>query len=380
MSAPIPAAKIVIPPEDRREILAQIEEALASGSLTLGTLGRRFEEAFAAFTGARYAVAVNSGTSAIEIPLRILGVEGREVIVPTNTFFATPAAVVHAGGVPRFADLDSKTMAISVETVRRALTPKTAGVVLVHIGGLVSPETPKIAQFCKEKGLFFFEDAAHAHGSTLAGRHAGLFGAAASFSFYPTKVITSGEGGMIVTDEERIYREALQYRDQGKEGFTTNFHVRLGYNWRLSELHAAVGLSQLRRLPEFLAQRRRVAEEYRRRLEGTPGLSFVSEPEESRGNFYKVVALLGPGIDRAALKKELKERFGVSLSGEVYETPCHLQPVFSPYVREGLPAAEEFCARHICLPVFAGMSEAEIERVVSALSTVLKERRTVSCA
>src|SRR5215475_8602784 len=304
---PIPAAKIVIPAEDRRQIVARIDEALRTGVLTLGHNGQAFETAFARVVGARFAVAVQSGTSALEIVLRSLGVEGREVVVPTDTFFATPAAVIHASGRPRFADVDRATLGLSVESVAAAVSSETAAVILVHIAGLVSPETPGIAAFCRERGLFLVEDAAHAHASTLDGRMAGTFGTAAAFSFYPTKVITAGEGGMIVTDDEVIYQQALQYRDQGKEGFLTNFHVRMGYNWRLSELHAVVGLSQLGRLEQFVAERRRIAEAYTRRLAGLDGIEPLLPSDRSGSNFYKYVALLDPAVDRTVLKRTLKE-------------------------------------------------------------------------
>jgi len=376
---PIPAARIVIPAEDRREILERIDEALRTGALTLGRNGEAFETAFARVVGARFAVAVQSGTSALEIVLRALGVDGCEVIVPTNTFFATPAAVIHAGGRPRFADVESATMGLSVDTVAAAVSSETAAVVLVHIGGMVSPDTPKIAAFCRDHHLILVEDAAHAHASSLDGRMAGTFGTAAAFSFYPTKVVTAGEGGMIVTDDQEIYRLALQYRDQGKEGFLTNFHVRLGYNWRLSELHAAVGLSQLRRLEEFVAERRRVADTYTRRLTGVSGIAPLVPPNGSRSNFYKYPALLDRGVDRSALKRALKEQFQVSLSGEVYETPCHRQPVFSDWAAGEFPVADDVCSRHICLPIYPGMTEDEIDQVVMALREALS-RRITSCA
>jgi len=376
---PIPAARIVIPADDRREILARIDEALRTGALTLGRNGEAFETAFARVVGARFAVAVQSGTSALEIVLRALDVDGCEVIVPTNTFFATPAAVIHAGGRPRFADVESATMGLSVDTVAAAVSSETAAVVLVHIGGMVSPDTPKIAAFCRDHHLFLVEDAAHAHASSLDGRMAGTFGTAAAFSFYPTKVVTAGEGGMIVTDDQEIYRLALQYRDQGKEGFLTNFHVRLGYNWRLSELHAAVGLSQLRRLEEFVAERRRVADTYTRRLTGVGGIAPLVPPNGSRSNFYKYPALLDRGVDRSALKRALKEQFQVSLSGEVYETPCHRQPVFSDWAAGEFPVADDVCSRHICLPIYPGMTEDEIDQVVMALREALS-RRITSCA
>ena len=374
----IPAARIVIPAEDRRQILARIDDALRTGALTLGQNGQAFEAAFARVVGARFAVGVQSGTSALEIILRSLGVEGREVVVPTNTFFATPAAVIHAGGRPRFADVERATMGLTVETVAATVSSETAAVILVHIGGLVSSQTPKIAAFCRDRDLVLVEDAAHAHGSSLDGRMAGTFGRAAAFSFYPTKVITAGEGGMIVTDDEAIYRQALQYRDQGKEGFLTNFHVCLGYNWRLSELHAAVGLSQLERLEEFVAERRRVADAYTQRLAAAYGLEPLLPLDGSRSNFYKFVALLDRGVDRVALKRTLKESFQVSLSGEVYETPCHRQPVFKAWAAGDFPVADDVCSRHICLPIYPGMTEAEVDRVVLALQETLS-RRITSC-
>src|SRR5262245_55120876 len=376
---PIPAAKIVIPAEDRRQIVARIDEALRTGVLTLGHNGQAFETAFARVVGARFAVAVQSGTSALEIILRSLGVEGREVVVPTNTFFATPAAVIHAGGRPRFADVDRATMGLTVETVGAAISSETAAVILVHIGGLVSPETRKIAAFCRHHDLFLVEDAAHAHGSSLDGRMAGTFGRAAAFSFYPTKVITAGEGGMIVTDDATIHEQTLQYRDQGKEGFLTNFHIRMGSNWRLSELHAAVGLSQLGRLEQFVAERRRVAEAYTRRLAGVDGIDPLLPDDRSGSNFYKYVALLDPTVDRTVLKRTLKERFKVSLSGEVYETPCHLQPVFKSWANWVFPVAEDVCRRHVCLPLYPGMTEVEIDQVVFALQETLSSR-IASCA
>jgi len=376
---PIPAARVVIPEDDRRAILARIDEALRSGVLTLGENGRAFEVSFARTVGTRFAVAVQSGTSALEIVLRALDVEERGVVVPTNTFFATAAAVIQAGGRPQFADVERTAMGLSVETVAAAVSSQTVAVIVVHIAGTVSPETPKIAAFCRDRGLVLIEDAAHAHGSGLDGRMAGTFGTAAAFSFYPTKVITAGEGGMIVTDDEAIYQHALQYRDQGKESFLTNLHVRMGYNWRLSELHAAVGLSQLNRLDEFVAERRRVAAAYTKRLAGVDGLQLLVPPDCAQPNFYKYVALLDRDVDRRALKRTLKERFQVSLSGEVYEIPCHHQPVFKQWAEGAFPVAEDVCSRHVCLPIYPGMTETEIEQVVGALRQTLPGR-TAPCA
>lgn len=369
----IPAAKIFFPAEDKEWILERMGEALDSGQLTLGQYNKQFEEAFATRHQVKYAVAVNSGTSSIEIVLRALGMAGKEVIVPTNTFFATAAAVIHAGARPRFADIDPSTFTLSLDTLQKSLTKDTAAVIIVHIGGVVSPETGIIRKFCDAKGLHLVEDAAHAHGAYYNEKPAGSFGVAGSFSFYPTKVMTSGEGGMITTDNEEIAKEAQVYRDQGKAGFYGNFHVRMGYNWRMSELHAIVGVSQLRRLDEFIAVRSKMAKIYDEGLHDLAGVEPVLPPAGVKSCYYKYIALLEPGINRADLKKLMKEKFGVGLSGEVYETPLHEQPVFKEYADGAYPVSEDICARHICLPVYASMTDAEARYVLDSLAKALSE-------
>lgn len=368
----VPPAAVYFPEEDHEELSADIKECLASGSLTLGKHGKQFEEEFAHLCDAPYAIAVNSGTSALEIILRAIGVDGREVIVPSNTFFATPAAVLHAGGHVRFADCDPETFALDVASLRASLNADTAAVILVHIGGIITPRLPEIAEICRHVGVPLIEDAAHAHGSTLDGKAAGSFGLAAAFSFYPTKVMTSGEGGMITTLDEAIYREALIYRDQGKEGFTTNFHVRLGYNWRMSEPHAIIGRAQLRRLPEFIERRQQIAAIYDEGLSRMGDrLLPVRPPRNARSNYYKYMAMLDPTFDRATLKKTLREEFEVGLSGEVYETPCHQQPIFQGCAGSHLAKSEEICARHVCLPVSAKMTSDDALYVVSSVEAAL---------
>jgi len=368
----VPAARIAFSDADRAAVLALVDQALRTGSLTLGDTTRRFEEAFAARHQVPYAIAVSSGTAALEIIFRAIGVEGREVVVPTNTFFATAAAVVHAGGTPRLAEVSAATLALTAETVEAALTPATAAVALVHIGGLVTPEVDAIRALCDARGVTLVEDAAHAHGSSFDGRSAGTFGTAAAFSFYPTKVMTSGEGGMIVTADERIRDEAVLYRDQGKAGFLGGDHVRMGYAWRMSELHAAVGLVHLEHLDEAIATRQSVAARYDKALLGCTPLAI---PEECETNYYKYVAFLEPGVDRAAVKAELKERTGVSLSGEVYALPLHRQPVFADLGAGPFPIADEVCSRHVCLPIHSDMTEEEADYVIDGVATVLAPGR-----
>jgi dTDP-4-amino-4,6-dideoxygalactose transaminase len=347
----------VFPPADQAEIAAAVTEILASGALTLGPYTARFEAAFAAAHDAAHAVATSSGTSALNIALQVAGVAGRDVVVPANTFYATAAAVLQAGGCPVFADVDAGTLALSRDTVAAALTPGTAAVVHVHIGGMISPDVIGVRELCDERGIALIEDAAHAHGSTLDGRFAGSFGASGAFSFYPTKVVTSGE-------------EAKIYRDQGKGAFTANHHTRLGSAWRMSELHAVTGLVHLRRMGEFITRRREVAAAYDKALAVLDGLTPLAEPPGSRGNVYKYIVLLPPGADRAAVKQELRDRFGVRLSGEVYDLPLNRQPVLADYAGPSLPVAEDIAARHICLPVHSDMSDAEVDEVLTAITAV----------
>ena len=368
MPVRVPPARLVFPDSDRARILELVDASLRSGSLTMGPIGEEFEQIFAARCSVGHAVATSSGTSALEIIFRALGVAGTEVVVPANTFFAPAAAVQHAGGRVRLADVAADTMALSCETVEAALTDDTSVVVLVHIGGLVTPEIEKIAELCAARGIALVEDAAHAHGATVDGLPAGSFGVAAAFSFYPTKVMTSGEGGMIVTDDEHIAAEARWFRDQGKAGFHGGAHIRLGHAWRMSELHAAVGRVQVDRLDEFIEVRRAVAEQYDAALSGVPGLTPLYEPERCRSNYYKYIVMLDEGVERQAVKQLCREQFGVLLSGEVYSRPLYAEPVFSDLLVTPLDVAADVCARHICLPVFSDMKRDEVDLTIEAVS------------
>jgi perosamine synthetase len=371
----VPPARVVFTPDDIEAICTLMRGSLESGALTLGPIGRELEQNFAELCQTQHAVAVSSGTSALEIALRAIGVAGREVIVPANTFFATAAAVVHAGAQLRFADVERETLALDVRDLERRLTRDTAAVVLVHIGGVISPHTPELARMCAARGIAFIEDAAHAAGAMLNGKPAGSFGTAAAFSLYPTKIITSAEGGVLVTDDARIASEARIYLDQGKAGFTQNLHTRLGYNWRMSEPHAAIGLTHMRHLSDFVAERNQIARRYDEALVGVSKIETLRVPSACRSNYYKYLARLAPDVDRTALKQRLRAEHGIGLAGEVYELPLHLQPVFAGIAAPGsLPVAEEVCARHVCLPVYQGMSEAETRAVVSALRAELGSR------
>lgn len=373
----VQAARVVFSAADRQEIAAATIQILSTGALTLGPYTSQFELAFAAAHAAwpngsaqtPHAVAVSSGSAALEIILRSVGVAGTDVVVPANTFFATAEAALRAGGRPVFADIDPETFALSRQSLLAALTPRTSAVILVHVAGLITPHADELRSICAEHGITLIEDAAHAHGSRVDGRPAGSFGAAAAFSFYPTKVVTCGEGGMILTSSDGMERDARIYRDQGKASFGANHHVLHGYSWRMTEQAAVTGLVHLRRLEQFIEHRRSVAARYDRLLAELDGLRPLGEPAGCRGNYYKYIAVLPAGADRARFREQLAEH-EVRLAGEVYDVPLHRQPVFAD--RSGtpldLPVAEDLCARHVCLPVHSDMTVQEVDQVCAAVS------------
>jgi len=370
----IPPAKPYLPDSDIAEIKEKVERVLRSGMLTLGEYTREFEQKFSDGVNVKHAIAVNSGTSALEIALRAQGLKPQdEVIIPTNTFGATAAAPIFAGGRPLITDIAPSSLTLDSEIVKNAITPKTRGVIAVHIGGLICPEIEKIKEICEEHGLFLIEDAAHAHGSKIDGNNAGALGSAGAFSFYPTKVMTSGEGGMITTDDDEIAHTARILRDQGKESFNSNRIVMVGYNWRMPEISAAIGIVQLRRLPEFIEKRNALAKVYDEAFDAS-GFERVVTPPNQLNNYYKYTYFLPKFANRDEFKSICRER-GVAYGGEVYWPPLHLQPAYREFLSEHsrFPNADEWCGRMVNPPMFSQMTIQQAERVIEVTRGTLSE-------
>lgn len=374
----IPILRLPYTREEIDFIRNGIAEVLGSGNLAMGEKVVQFEEMFAEFIGTRYAIATNSGTSSLEIILRVIGVENRSVIVPSNTFIATPFAVIHAGGKVVFADCQRENLQLDPQDIRRKIRADTKAVILVHIGGIISPAFDEIKRICDEQGLLLIEDAAHAHGAAIDGRTAGSLGIAGSFSFYPTKVLVTAEGGMITTDDKDIYRKAIILRDHGKANHNFNVHTELGYNWRFSELHAVLGIQQMSKIEAILAERRKIALMYDRKLEGVKRIRKVEIPPNIKSSYYKYVTFLNDELDRDKVKRELQQKYSISLTGEVYSQPCHSQPVFEKYPRlvandpdDTFPETEYIAARHVCLPLYPGLTEEEVGYIIDSLKKVL---------
>jgi len=347
------------------EFTAACEQIARSGTLTLGPRTARFEALVAGLAGTADAVAVTSGTTALELAFEGLGLKNDLVLVPTNTSPATAAAAVRAGHSIGFYDAGAWPAAGQVEAALDARR-QAGAVVVVHVGGLVSPEMPAITRLCGSRGVLLVEDAAHALGAGQAGRPAGSFGDAAAFSFFPTKVVTTAEGGVVTTPHREAADAVRRLRNQGQLHGSA---ALIGGSYRLSEFSAALGEAQLNHRDEWLKGQAAVFDRYRAALRESPFATVLDVPDGGRASGYKFIALAAAPQVREELRAHLARR-GVSLAGGVYESLLHDDPRFRRWAPPDpclFPAARDFAARHFCLPAWPGLTQPEQDRVIAAL-------------
>jgi len=366
----VPFAKPYFSEEDLDEILGDMRVILRKGWLTSGKNVETLEQNFADYVGTSYGVALNSCTAALHSILVSLGIgPGDEVIVPSNTFVATANSVVYSGARPIFADSDPETFNISAKEVERKITPRTRALIAVHLAG--NPcDMRELSRTTQDHGINLVEDCAHAHGATYQGEHCGKFGIASAFSFYATKIITTGEGGMVLTSDREIAENIKRLRNQGRGGYGPLENTVLGYNYRMPELLSIIGISQLKHLDEFLRQRKLVAESYKSLLSKVPWMSVQTVRAENSCSYYAFLARLAPDspIQRDELAHRLNEK-GVGTS--ILYQPIHTQPL---YLAQSSPAdcpiAVELGKQTIALPMFNGMTRDELEYVRTQLEEV----------
>ncbi len=357
----IPIAKPFIGEEEKQAVV----DVLSSGQLSQGPKVAEFEKAFAAYQGAKHGVATSNGTTALMAAMMAHNIgPGDEVIIPSFSFFATASCVLSVGAKAVFADIDPNTFCLSPESAEAAITPRTKAIMPVHLYGQPA-DMPAFEALCQKHGLVLLEDAAQAHGAAIGERRVGTWGTA-SFSFYPTKNMTTTEGGMILTNDDEIARKLRMIRAQGMN--TQYYHEVVGYNFRMTDMAAAIGMVQLGRLPEWTCKRVGNAIYFNERIESvkTPFLT-----EGYTHVYHQYTVRVPDGVDREAVTKRLNEK-GVGVR-VYYPLPIHRQPVFQNmngggYKEVVLPETEKATSQVFSLPVHPLLTEEELAYIVQEVN------------
>jgi dTDP-4-amino-4,6-dideoxygalactose transaminase len=334
---------------------------LESGWLIPGANNVEIEQRFAGFIGGSVAVAVASGTAALEIVLRALGLDGSAVLVPANTNYATAEATLRAGCRPVLYDSG---LYPDLDAIEAAGVEDAAGLIVVHIGGYLSPDLPAIRAWCDRRGVLLVEDASHAHGARLHEQCAGTFGVAAAFSMFATKVITTAEGGLITTADRQLAEDCRRYRDQGKADDGVH-HALFGSAWRMSELHAALGVVQLDGLAASLDRTNGLVQRYVQDIDH-PGVRVPHDPAVHYSG-HKFIVTTDDATARESLRAHLHGK-GVRTAKGVYDVPLHRQPVLGLGAGRAFPLADAFATTHLCLPMWKGLTDAQADRVIEAVN------------
>jgi perosamine synthetase len=347
--------------------LTALSQVFATGILTNGPVTQRFERAVAEVQQARFGVALSSGTVALAAMLLAHGIgAGNEVIVPSLTFIGTATAVRHVGAVPVFADVRPDTFDLDPDDVAARITPRTRAVIPVHYAGQIADMTA-LATVAGEHGLLLLEDAAQALGARSGGRPAGSWGTMAMFSFTPTKIVTTGEAGVVVTDDEDLAERLRRLRNHGLDRDTL---VTVGYNWRITEMQAAVGVVQLGRLADLTRHRRRNATHLTHLLHAVSGVTPPRCRDGAEHNYTLYTVLLDPALDRGEIIRALA-RDGVQ--SKVYYPPAHTSGLFPP-VDKPLPVTDDVGRRMVSLPVHAQLTVLDMDHIAAALTRAVAQQ------
>lgn len=345
--------------------LAYVTDCVKSSWVSsIGKYIPRFEEDFARFCNTKHGIATSNGTTALHLALVVSGIgQGDEVIIPTLTFVATANAITYTGAKPVFADSESRTWNLDPVDVKRKITPRTKAIIPVHLYGH-PVDMDAINQIANEHQLAVIEDAAEAHGAEYKGRRVGGLGRIAAFSFYGNKIITTGEGGMLTTDDDELAEKARWLRDHGMSTTERYWHPVIGYNYRLTNLQAALGVAQMERVEEFISRKRALAELYRSELKNVPGITLPPEESWAKSVYWMYSILVGDefGVTRDALMEHLKAR---GIDSRPFFHPIHTLP---PYLNsQSLPVAERVARQGINLPSAVSLTDRSAQRVADAI-------------
>jgi len=366
-------------PDISEEDVAAVEAVLRTPRLSMGPKLEEFEESLARYIGVSCGVALSSGTAGLHLGLAALGVgEGDEVILPSFTFIAVANAVLHARATPVFADIDAQTLNLTAESVAQCVTPRTRAIILVHTFGCPGDLDP-ILRLAAAHGVTVIEDACEALGAEYRGRKAGGLGAFGVFGFYPNKPVTTGEGGMLVTGDRQLADKVRALRNQGRrpsDGWLD--HSLPGYNYRLSEINCALGLSQMARIESILARRESRAACYREHLRAAPDLVLpVPFTAEGRVCWFVFVVRLAAGFTQKDRDNILAQMAARGIECGRYFAPVHRQALYAAYAHRGqdLSVTEQAAERTIALPFYNRITDEEIAEVCRSLREAMERVR-----
>ena len=353
--------------------VSAVAQVLRSGRLSLGPQLEAFESAVAQFTHAKHAVGVSSGTAGLHLAVRALGLkEGDEVILPSFTFIAAANVLLYERITPAFADIDSATLNLDPACVQAVITERTRAVLAVHTFG-VPAALDELKSIAQRYRLLLIEDACEALGAEYGGNKIGSLADAGVFAFYPNKQITTAEGGVLVTQSESLAARVRSLRNHGRP--ETNEwlqHAELGYNYRLSELHAALGVAQMQRIDSILARREQIARAYAERLAGSSGLVLPPLDLPSRSiSWFVYVVRLAENYSQASRDRIIEQMAARGIACGRYFAPVHLQPPYGATKRAPLPITEGTSARTIALPFFNQITESQLDEVAETLCSLL---------
>ncbi|WMP16160.1 DegT/DnrJ/EryC1/StrS family aminotransferase [Thiothrix lacustris] len=351
-------------PTITKKEIEYVTAAIASGWVSsLGEYITAFEEKFAKFCGTKYALTCSNGTTSLHLALVTMGIEaGDEIIMPDLTFIATANAAKYIGAVPVLVDIDPETLCIDPAAIEAAITEKTKAIMPVHLYGHPA-NMPAIMAIAEKYQLLVIEDAAEAHGAEINGKKVGSWGHCGSFSFYGNKVITSGEGGMITTDDEALYTRAKYLRDHAMSPTKRYWHTEVGFNYRMTNLQAALGLAQLERIEEILEKKQKIFSWYQASLDGLSGISLNRTAPWAK-NVYWMVTFEMAGIDEAQRDEFIKKLREYDIDSRPYFYPLS---EMADYPNTNTPVTYQIYKTGINLPSYFDMEERDVERVCAAV-------------
>src|SRR3989338_1482677 len=365
-------------PDITQKEIKAVSDVLKTSTLSLGKKYIEFQNTMADFTGVKYAVATNSGTSGLHLIMKALGIgAGDEVITTPFSFIASANCILYEGEKPVFVDIDKNTLNIDVSKIENKITKKTKAILAVDVFSHPA-DWDALKKIAKKHKLFLIEDSAEALGSIYKGKKCGSFGDAGVFAFYPNKQITTGEGGMVLTNNKKIADLCKSMANQGRKIENGKWleHVRLGYNYRLDEMSCALGIEQLKRIHEILKKREKVANLYNKKLKDIKGFQIPYVDKNSKISWFVYVVKLDNsffGSKRDKIIKEMAKR-GIQCSN--YFQPIHLQPFYKKefsYKQGDFPIAENTSQRTLALPFFNDLEEEQIDAVVKNLKEIIND-------